>query len=159
MIVDRDFWPQPHRHTMTPDQEESSRYSGRPEGLSKRSPPPQDIAAQFEDFGLIPRPRVRAKPRLVDPLLGSDLGGVKIIRLIGEGGMGRVYEARQDRPRRTVAVKVIRQGITSEKTLRRFEREAEFLGRLQHRGIARILQTPSPSRTTSMIINCPLLIG
>ena len=138
MIVDRDFWPQPHRHTMTPDQEESSRYSGRPEGLSKRSPPPQDIAAQFEDFGLIPRPRVRAKPRLVDPLLGSDLGGVKIIRLIGEGGMGRVYEARQDRPRRTVAVKVIRQGITSEKTLRRFEREAEFLGRLQHRGIARI---------------------
>jgi serine/threonine protein kinase/formylglycine-generating enzyme required for sulfatase activity len=90
----------------------------------------------FEDFGLTPRPR--AKARLVDPLLGTDLGGVKIIKLIGEGGMGRVYEARQEKPERTVAVKVIRQGITSEKTLRRFEREAEFLARLQHPGIAQI---------------------
>ena len=138
VIVDRDFWLRPLRRNMTPDQEESSRYSGHPEGLSKSSPPPQDIAAQFEDFGLMPRPRGRATPRLVDPLLGSDLGGVKIIRLIGEGGMGRVYEAQQDRPRRTVAVKVIRQGITSEKTLRRFEREAEFLAKLQHPGIAHI---------------------
>jgi hypothetical protein len=67
-----------------------------------------------------------------------DLGGVKIVRLIGEGGMGRVYEARQDKPARSVAVKIIRAGITSEKTLRRFEREAEFLGRLQHPGIAQI---------------------
>jgi hypothetical protein len=52
--------------------------------------------------------------------------------------MGRVYEAKQARPSRTVAVKVIRQGITSEKTMRRFEREAEFLGKLQHPGIAQI---------------------
>lgn len=90
----------------------------------------------FDDFGLTPRPR--SKARLVDPLLGTDLGGVKIIKLIGEGGMGRVYEARQEKPERTVAVKVIRQGITSEKTLRRFEREAEFLAKLQHPGIAQI---------------------
>jgi serine/threonine protein kinase len=89
-----------------------------------------------KDFGLAPRPKVKAQR--VDPLLGLDLGGVKIIRLIGEGGMGRVYEAHQERPSRTVAVKVIRQGITSEKTMRRFEREAEFLGKLQHPGIAQI---------------------
>jgi serine/threonine protein kinase len=87
-----------------------------------------------DDFGLKPRP----KPRRVDPLLGTDLGGITITRLVGEGGMGRVYEAHQEDPPRTVAVKVIRQGITSEKTMRRFEREAEFLGRLQHPGIARI---------------------
>ncbi|MGB8853222.1 MAG: serine/threonine-protein kinase [Pirellulales bacterium] len=74
----------------------------------------------------------------MDPLLGVDLGGVKIVRLIGEGGMGRVYEALQDKPARTVAVKVIRAGITSEKTMKRFEREAEFLGKLQHPGIAQI---------------------
>lgn len=86
------------------------------------------------DFGLKPRPRTRR----VDPLLGTDLGGIRIIRLLGEGGMGRVYEAEQESPRRTVAVKVIRQGITSEKTMRRFEREAEFLGRLQHPCIAQI---------------------
>jgi len=95
-----------------------------------------DLTGATDDFGLTPQPRVKAKR--VDPLLGTDLGGVKIVRLIGEGGMGRVYEAVQDRPERTVAVKVIRQGITSEKTLRRFEREAEFLAKLQHPGIARI---------------------
>lgn len=95
-----------------------------------------DLTGATDDFGLTPRPRTRA--RLVDPLIGTDLGGVKIVTLIGEGGMGRVYEARQDRPDRAVAVKVIRQGITSEKTLRRFEREAEFLAKLQHPGIAQI---------------------
>jgi hypothetical protein len=52
--------------------------------------------------------------------------------------MGRVYEAVQDRPERSVAVKVIRQGITSEKILQRFEREAEFLAKLRHPGIAQI---------------------
>ena len=96
----------------------------------------QSLPGANEAFGLTPRPKVRSQR--VDPLLGIDLGGVKIIRLIGEGGMGRVYEALQERPSRTVAVKVIRQGITSEKTMRRFEREAEFLGKLQHPGIAQI---------------------
>ena len=89
-----------------------------------------------DDFGLSPQPR--AKLQLVDPLLGADLGGFEILRLIGEGGMGRVYEAHQARPSRTVAVKVIRLGLVSEKTMRRFEREAEFLAKLQHTGIAQI---------------------
>lgn len=94
------------------------------------------LPGQGDDFGLTPKPKVRAQR--IDPLLGVDLGGVKIVKLIGEGGMGRVYEAQQARPSRTVAVKVIRQGITSEKTMRRFEREAEFLAKLQHHGIAQI---------------------
>jgi serine/threonine protein kinase len=98
--------------------------------------PSREFAGAEHNFGLTPRPKV--KTQRTDPLLGMDLGGVKIIRLIGEGGMGRVYEARQEKPARTVAVKIIRAGITSEKTMKRFEREAEFLGRLQHPGIAQI---------------------
>jgi serine/threonine protein kinase len=97
---------------------------------------PNQFPGGADNFGLTPRTRV--KSQRVAPLLGLDLGGVKIVKLIGEGGMGRVYEAQQERPSRTVAVKVIRQGITSEKTMRRFEREAEFLGKLQHPGIAQI---------------------
>src|SRR5215468_10113643 len=54
--------------------------------------------------------------------------------------MGTVYEAEQDHPRRTVALKVIRRGFTSRELLRRFEREAETLGRLQHVGIAQIYE-------------------
>jgi serine/threonine protein kinase len=100
---------------------------------------PVPFPGQGDDFGLTPKPREpKVRAQRVDPLLGVDLGGVKIVRLIGEGGMGRVYEAQQARPSRKVAVKVIRQGITSEKTMRRFEREAEFLGKLQHPGIAQI---------------------
>lgn len=73
-----------------------------------------------------------------DPLLGCDIGGVTIIRLIAEGGMGRVYEGKQEKPSRTVAVKVMRPGLTSPSILKRFEYEAEVLGRLQHPGIAHI---------------------
>jgi predicted metalloprotease/WD40 repeat protein/tRNA A-37 threonylcarbamoyl transferase component Bud32 len=73
-----------------------------------------------------------------DHLLGCDIGGVTIARLIAEGGMGRVYEGKQEKPKRTVAVKVMRPGLTSPSILRRFEYEAEVLGRLQHPGIAHI---------------------
>ena len=95
------------------------------------------LSGADDDFGLSPRPALRAKVR--DPLLGLDLGGVRIEQLIGEGGMGRVYRAQQTNPDRTVAVKVVRFGISNEKTLRRFGREAEFLSKLQHPGIAQIL--------------------
>jgi WD40 repeat protein len=73
-----------------------------------------------------------------DPMLGVDIGGVTILRLIAEGGMGRVYEGRQEKPGRTVAVKVMRPGLASPSLLKRFEYETEVLGRLQHPGIAQI---------------------
>ena len=54
--------------------------------------------------------------------------------------MGIVYEAEQERPRRRVALKIIRPGVSTPAMLRRFEHEYEFLGRLQHDGIAQIYQ-------------------
>jgi non-specific serine/threonine protein kinase/serine/threonine-protein kinase len=62
----------------------------------------------------------------------------RVVRVLGEGGMGRVYEAEQDNPRRTVALKVIRPGLASEFLLKRFAREAQILGRLHHPGIAQV---------------------
>src|SRR5262249_38611838 len=59
---------------------------------------------------------------------------------IAEGGMGIVYEAEQEQPRRTVAVKVIKPGLATPALLHRFELEAEALGRLQHPGIAQIYE-------------------
>ena len=117
-----------------------------PAAISAGSRPNQFPHAD-DDFGLTPKPKAdqQAKSQRVDPLLGMDLGGVTIVRLLGEGGMGRVYEAQQQNPSRTVAVKVIRAGITSEKTMRRFEREAQFLGKLQHPGIAQIFVVGSYS--------------
>jgi WD40 repeat protein len=54
--------------------------------------------------------------------------------------MGVVYEAEQEHPRRTVALKIIKPGMTSSETIRRFEEEARALGRLQHPGIAQIYE-------------------
>src|SRR5262245_12930932 len=66
------------------------------------------------------------------------IGRYRILRLIGEGGMGAVYEAEQDHLRRTVALKIIKPGLAGPELLRRFEQESQALGRLQHPGIARI---------------------
>lgn len=81
--------------------------------------------------------------RKMDPPHGAipkRIGRYTITRLIGEGGMGTVYEAQQEHPRRTVAVKVLRGGATSPSLLRRFAYEAQVLGRLQHPGIAQIIE-------------------
>jgi len=70
----------------------------------------------------------------------ATIGRYRIVRLIGEGGMGVVYEAEQDHPRRTVALKLLKAGLARPELLRRFERESEALGRLQHPGIAQIFE-------------------
>ena len=72
--------------------------------------------------------------------LPTTIARYRIVRLIGEGGMGAVYEAEQDHPRRTVALKIIKPGMASPELLRRFEQEAQALGRLQHPGIAQIYE-------------------
>lgn len=64
----------------------------------------------------------------------------RVLRVIGEGGMATVYEAEQDHPRRTVALKILRPGLSNPKLLRRFEQESQALGRLQHPGIAQIFE-------------------
>ncbi|MFN3168316.1 MAG: protein kinase domain-containing protein [Phycisphaeraceae bacterium] len=74
-------------------------------------------------------------PKPDQPVPGFTLAG-----LIGEGGMGLVYRATQHRPRRQVALKLLRPGVVSRRTLRRFEREAEILGRLQHPAIAQVYE-------------------
>lgn len=66
------------------------------------------------------------------------IGPYRIIDVVGRGGMGVVYRAEQDNPRRTVALKVIRPGSDSAEMRRRFAREAQVLAWLQHPGIAQI---------------------
>jgi WD40 repeat protein len=68
------------------------------------------------------------------------IGRYRIVRRIGLGGMGAVYEAEQAEPQRRVALKVVRPDALSEEMLRRFRHEAELLGRLHHPGIAQIFE-------------------
>ncbi|AMV36278.1 protein kinase domain-containing protein [Planctomyces sp. SH-PL62] len=62
-------------------------------------------------------------------------GDYQILREVGRGGMGIVYEAWQISLRRTVALKVLSVGLSDEKRRGRFEREARAAGRLHHTNI------------------------
>ena len=73
-----------------------------------------------------------------DPLIGTTIGGVTLLRLVGEGGMGRVYEGHQSQPARSVALKLQRPGRPDRESTKRFLRELELLGRLSHPAICRV---------------------
>ncbi|MEM8885924.1 MAG: serine/threonine-protein kinase [Planctomycetota bacterium] len=66
------------------------------------------------------------------------IGSYRVIRQIGKGGMGTVYEAEQRHPKRKVAIKLLRRDTMGDDVLSRFRREAEILARLKHPGIAQI---------------------
>ncbi len=70
-----------------------------------------------------------------DPL-PERIGAYEVVRVLGEGAMGVVYEALQASPRRRVAVKVLRAALGDARATERFEREAAVLARLSHPGIA-----------------------
>ncbi len=92
------------------------------------------------------------------------IGRYRIIRLLGEGGMGTVYEAEQEEPRRIVALKVIKLGLATPDRLRRFRQESHALARLQHPGIAQIYESstadtgfgPQPYFAMELIRGLPL---
>ena len=73
-----------------------------------------------------------------DEWIGKTIGQFEIIRIIGTGGMGNVYEARQTHPKRAVALKIVKSAAATPATLQRFELESEMLARLQHPNIAQV---------------------
>jgi len=78
-------------------------------------------------------------PRKTEPRL---IGDFRIVTLIGAGGMGVVYEAEQQHPKRPVALKVIRgDRYVDETAVRLFRREAQVLARLKHPAIAAIYES------------------
>ena len=68
------------------------------------------------------------------------MGEFKIVRLLGMGGMGRVYLAEQEKLERQVAVKVLPQQLVADRAaIERFEREAKLAAKLAHPNIGQIL--------------------
>ena len=90
---------------------------------------------------------------------GTSLDDFLVLHALGSGGMGVVYAAQQDRPRRTVAIKVLRRGFRHPDILRRFEYEAEMLGRLQHPGIAQVYAFRPGDRSTPAHLVMELVSG
>jgi Tol biopolymer transport system component len=68
---------------------------------------------------------------------GTRIGGYEIVTLIGAGGMGEVYHARDARLRRDVAIKMLPVSLSGDRArLQRLEREAQLLASISHAGIA-----------------------
>jgi len=83
--------------------------------------------------GIYPQPGVPDDP-------GVWIGPYKLLQQIGEGGMGIVYMAEQDRPvRRKVALKIIKAGMDSAQVVARFEAERQALALMDHPNIAKVL--------------------
>ena len=67
-------------------------------------------------------------------------GKYEIVRLLGEGGMGAVYEGINTRIHRRVAIKVLHSGVAgNEEAMKRFEREAQAAGRIGSEHIVEVL--------------------
>lgn len=71
---------------------------------------------------------------------GSQIGPYKLLQQIGEGGMGTVYMAHQEKPvKRRVALKIIKQGMDTKQVIARFEAERQALAMMDHPCIAFVL--------------------
>ncbi len=78
--------------------------------------------------------------RMAAALPSAEIGPYKLVRQLGEGGMGVVYQAQQTHPiRREVALKIIKPGMDSNQVIARFESERQALAMMDHANIARVL--------------------
>jgi len=83
------------------------------------------------------QPTIAARMLLEQP--GGRIDRYKLLSILGEGGMGIVYLAEQERPvKRQVALKVIKPGMDSKRVLARFEAEQQALALMEHPHVARV---------------------
>ena len=94
------------------------------------------------DDGFLSKPALLMPANLADdllPMIGRDLGGYRLESLLGAGGMGEVYRARDVKLGREVAIKILPREFTSHtERLARFEREARILASLNHPNVCAI---------------------
>src|SRR6185369_6316343 len=77
----------------------------------------------------------------------DDFGRYRVLRAVGEGGMGTVYEAEQLEPiRRHVALKVVKLGMDTTQVLVRFNNERQALAMMDHPNIARIFDAAATAK-------------
>jgi serine/threonine protein kinase len=120
------------------------RLPGESSGRLKRSnlePPPRDTRASTRGDPARDTKGAGERDGDAQRLVGRTLGPCKILELIGEGGLGRVYRARHLRLEHDVAVKVVGGTRTKPEALARFKREATIAARLNHPHVARVLDT------------------
>jgi serine/threonine protein kinase len=113
--------------------DESSIFDAEPENLDRlvfeilgEPEAEEDSSTEVTKDGILEQP-------------GGQIGRYKLLSILGEGGMGIVYLAEQERPiKRRIALKVIKPGMDSKRVVARFEAERQALALLDHPNIAHV---------------------
>ncbi|MCA9730304.1 MAG: serine/threonine protein kinase, partial [Candidatus Eisenbacteria bacterium] len=101
---------------------------------------PEDFAAPVDPSRYFTDPGTPPAAPEEDPRLGATIGPYRLVSLLGEGGMGRIYRAEQSAPvARSVAMKLLKPGLETGGFLQRFEQERQTLAIMSHAHIARLL--------------------
>ena len=104
----------------------------------------ESLLAQEDGASLLEKPALEVAAKALGgdggpSLLGRQIGGYQVISLLGAGGMGEVYEARDGKLGRKVAIKILPASFANDaERLARFQREARMLAALNHPNIATI---------------------
>jgi len=111
----------------------------------RRTCPDPDLRAEVERLLAAAPAEATVRETRTDPpaaaptIRGRTVGAYRLVREIGRGGMGTVYEASQQAPvARTVALKIVREGLDSAQVLARFDAERQALALMSHPNIARV---------------------
>ncbi len=97
------------------------------------------LAAFDEADAFLEQPPGAPAPTVEPTLEGRRVGPYRIVRQIGQGGMGTVYLAEREDVQKQVALKLVRAGLSSPDHVQRFLVERRVLARLEHPNIARLL--------------------
>jgi serine/threonine protein kinase/formylglycine-generating enzyme required for sulfatase activity len=109
-----------------------------PDGLGPTLPPPGEAPLTQGSLRFF-RPGERERPQPAPGLSpGKQVGDFRLVSMLGQGGMGQVWEAEQVSLQRRVAVKFVRPERVTERQLELFAREARAGGRLSHPGIVTV---------------------
>ncbi len=102
------------------------------------------------DKATLPRRQRQPTPRFDMPEIGSMLGRFCLETLLGEGGMGRVFEAWDPRLRRRVAIKTLR--LREPEAVRRFVREGRLQASVSHPGICQVFEVGDEQVTPYLVM-------
>src|SRR5712692_9411393 len=84
---------------------------------------------------------------------GTRLGPYELVSLLGAGGMGEVYKARDTRLDRTVAIKILPEALAADSQFRdRFDREARTISQLDHPHICALYDVGEQDGTAYLVM-------
>ncbi len=109
---------------------------------------------------ILDNPAIEIDPQeLHEQPLPESIASYTPTRILGEGGMGIVYEAHQRDTNRRVALKIIRTRSIQDKVRKRFQREAQILAKLNHPGIATIYESGTAEDNRTPFVAMELVDG